>query len=359
MKNVLLKFYPKNNLGDDLFVKIITERYKNTFSLVLKDKNRFLENVDNLKLYNNRFVYILFKLIEKAFKKKDIWFNLIKRKNDLMVYIGGSIFIEQNNLPYWRKESTFYRGLGLPYYILGSNFGPYSTSEFKEIVTTILKGARDVCFRDTNSYELFKGLEHARVATDVVFSLDTSRYTINKEKIAIFSMIDGNDRFDKSIVEKYDHEMKVMTEKLVNNGYRVIYMSFCKFEGDEVVNERIVNSLDKITRRKVETFNYDGNLEEALSILAKSEIIVATRFHALILGLLFSKKVLPMAYSKKTSNILHDLNFKGEIVDINEIRQFNGNDIDFTKLKVTDVADQVALANLQFQELDKVLVRKK
>ena len=359
MKKVLLRFYSANNLGDDLFIKIVTERYKNQFSLISYVDAPFLKPIKNIRVYKNRVVAAFSHRLSKLFKVSNLWLSLLAKKNDLFLYVGGSIFMEQDNLSYWKKEKKFYDNLSIDYYILGLNFGPYATHEFKILTTDIFKRARDVCFRDKASYTLFNDLGTTRASTDIVFSMDTSKYTINKEKIAIFSLINCEDRFNQKIADKYDQEIRVMTKKLVNDGYKVIYMSFCQYESDETVNQRVLDGLDKTTASNVELFRYYGNLEEALALIAKCEIVIATRFHAVILGLLFSKKVLPLAYSKKTSNILHDLDFKGEIVDINKIEKFDGSAVDFTALRVTDVTDQVTRANLQFQELDKVLVKKK
>lgn len=359
MKKVLLRFYSANNLGDDLFIKIITERYKNNFSLIAHDNVDLFKTTSNLRVYRNRWISFATHRIGKAFGKIHLWLQLLAKKHDLLVYIGGSIFIENNNLGMWRQEKEFYSRLKLPYYILGSNFGPFKTQEFKDIAKAIFQGAKDVCLRDRASYSLFDKIRTVRVATDVAFTLDRSKYNLKNEKMAIFSIVDCSNRFDQEVSSKYEREIAALSAKLLEEGFRVVYMSFCTTEGDMAAAEKIRARLEThALNHKLELFNYDGNLEEGLSLLAQSQIVVGTRFHAIILGLLFSKKVLPFAYSKKTLNILEDIKFKGQIVDINNISSFNGEDFDFKKLQINDVSKQVELAQLQFQELDKILVKK-
>ena len=58
MKKALLHFYSNNNLGDDLFVKILTDRYKNKFSSVVVLPNKTFAEVDNLKLYSNKILML-------------------------------------------------------------------------------------------------------------------------------------------------------------------------------------------------------------------------------------------------------------------------------------------------------------
>ncbi len=358
IKKVLLRFYSANNLGDDLFVKIITKRYENKFSLISHQEVSSFHSINNLVIYKNRILSSLSYRVGKVIKKSDLWLRMLERKNDLLVYIGGSIFIEGSDLKKWYQERDFYAKCKAPYFILGSNFGPYKNSEFVEIVGDIFKGAEDVCFRDNASYATFKDIPSVRVATDIAFSLDTSEYEMKNEKIAIFSLINCAERFDAATSKKYDKTIATLTKRLVADGYKVVYMSFCQPEGDEVANERIISKLDKITARNVEHYRYNGNLEEALQIIAKSSVVIGTRFHAAILGLVFKKKVLPFAYSDKTINILKDIQFKGPVVDIRNIDKFDATTFKFSQLKKNDMTDQTQLAETAFQELDKVLVKR-
>jgi len=359
MKKVLIRFYSANNLGDDLFIKVITNRYKNVFSLIAQVNTPAFKSIDNLNLYKNRILSSISYRLSIFLNISDLWLSILAKKNDLLVYIGGSLFIEGNNLQKWQQEKNLYQRCKIPYYILGSNVGPYKHEKFINILKDIFKNAEDVCFRDKASYGLYEGLKTTRVASDIAFSLDISKYEIKDEKTAIFSIINCDNRFGKNVTDRYDQEIINMTRQLVNKGYKVIYMSFCKYEGDEVAIKRIVNKLDIDLANKVKIFNYDGNLEEALSLIAKCKIMVASRFHAVILGLLFSKKVLPLAYSNKTINILHDLGFNGDVVDINNINKFDGSNFNFDNLQINNVDEQIKLSESQFQELDKVLVRRK
>ena len=74
---------------------------------------------------------------------------------------------------------------------------------------------------------------------------------------------------------------------------------------------------------------------------------------------MFGKKVLPIVYSDKTINILRDLNFDGPIFDIREIDKFNGQKFDISNLRVNNIDKQKKLAEKQFQELDKILEKRK
>lgn len=70
MKKILIKAYTQLNLGDDLFIKILCERYENTeFYLFATPEYKNLKGIktNNLKiLYNDTFTKkVLFRLGKK------------------------------------------------------------------------------------------------------------------------------------------------------------------------------------------------------------------------------------------------------------------------------------------------------
>jgi len=358
MKSIIgVRFYSALNLGDDLFIYILSRRYGENNILTYNQK--IPSSLDKIYVLP-RYKYIFFRALEKITRKNflDIW---LSRSSEIYVYIGGSIFIENNNLQKWEEETRFYRDLSIPYYILGSNFGPHKNPKFVGIVRDIVSGAQDVCFRDKASYELFKDIPSARVATDIAFTLNTSMFESapKQAKMVIISVIDAYSRFDEVTADRYEREIVNLSRQLVKDGYKVTLMSFCKYEGDEIAAQRILGKMGKKLQESVSSYSYTGDINEALGILSRSEIIVASRFHAAVLGLVFGKKILPIVYSDKTLNILRDLDFDGPIFDIREIDKLSGRKFDISNLKSNDVSRQKKLAEKQFQELDKILEKRK
>ncbi len=361
MKTNLIKYYSKINLGDDIFLLLLADRYIDHFLLLNSAQSLFiaqLKNVHRLKFGN--FIYLLSKIIETVVRtRRNILISTLLLRSEIKayIYIGGSLFIE-SSIKHWGKEADSYKRITKPYYILGSNIGPIDTDDFINYVCEMFKGAQDVCLRDRASYELVKDLPNTRLATDIAFTLDTSKYKIESKKRVVFSLVDCRSRFSEAIADRYEKAVAHMTERFLKKGYEVIYMSFCKFEGDEVANENAICRLPSKLRTKIATYNYSGDIEEALQILASSSIVVATRFHATILGLVFGKKVLPIAYSDKTLNILSDMHFPGPVIDIRDIEKSDIHRLNFESIPTMDVAVLKSLAETQFQELDKVLTRR-
>jgi colanic acid/amylovoran biosynthesis protein len=359
MKKVYVRFYDQENLGDDLFLQILTDRYSDNFVINRSFSAGSFSPTNEISIHRqNKVISYMDRVASRLMATRTALSLPLIHRQDLLVYIGGSLFMESSGLEYWEREKKYFRDIKIPYFILGSNVGPVYTERFVGILNNIFKNAQDVCFRDQKSYEMFKSIPNTRVATDVVFSLDTDQYKISNDKVAVFSIINGSKKFNPGMTNRYEVEIINLAQQLVTEGYKITLMSFCKHEGDEEAINRILENMNAKLRKGVSTYYYGGNMKEALDVIAKSEIVVASRFHAAILGLLFGKKVLPLAYSDKTTNILKDMDFKGPIVDINQIENFDGSMFDFSSVKYHAVEKQKMFAEKQFQELDKVLMKK-
>jgi len=336
-KRVAVSYYDKLNLGDDLLVEILTRRYINSF-------------VSTRKIHNET--------LKRLLRKWNIYLRIVKYKTDLLVIVGGSLFIEPDSLASWHKQVAFYEHYSKPIYIIGSNTGPIKTNSFKNIVRKIFRAAHDVCLRDQQSYKDFGDIAGVRASTDIAFSLNTELYTNSFKPNAVISLINPAGRFNKPTCEKYIQNIINITKKLCDSGLKVTFMSFCELEGDEEITKTIINRIPKQYQGSINAYYYRGNLKEAIELISTSQIVVGTRFHATILGLLFNKKVLPVIYSDKTLNVLNDIKYSGPVMDMRNLDEFDIETFEPTKLKVFNVDKQIKLANTQFQELDKVLIKR-
>jgi colanic acid/amylovoran biosynthesis protein len=206
---------------------------------------------------------------------------------------------------------------------------------------------------------LIKALPNTRVASDVVFTLKKEQHTVANNMTAVISVIDCSGRFSKEIQDNYENNIVILSKKLIHYGYQITFMSFCKYEGDEKAINRVISRFNKHDIRSVRTYYYKNSVDEAIGHISNCEIVVGTRFHACILGFIFNKKVLPIIYSDKTKNILDDMHFDGPTLDIRKPNPSELTDFKIRDLKIFNVDKQVKLAEKQFQELDKILVRRK
>lgn len=349
---VFLKGYLKQNLGDDLFVSILLNRYKEDFFTYTKDSYGDMFN-DKLKIYNGK-IYKLINIFLKVVTNKNFGIEeYIERKSDVSVLIAGSLFMEKKGV-----KPIF--SLSEPYYIIGSNFGPYFSDRYYNKFYNVFKKANDVCFREKYSKDLFPDLPNVRYASDVVFNLDISNVKITDNKKVVISVIDCKRKLTEELSDKYENKIIELSKMLINKGYEICLMSYCAAENDEIAINSI---LDKIKEKnmldKISTYYYKGNIEEALNVMGDSQVIIGSRFHANIIGMLLNKTVIPLAYSDKTLNVFNDMKFDGKIFDLRKIDEIDISKITDEDLKYKfDISTQIEDAKKQFEELDKVLKRK-
>ena len=349
MKKCHLMVYLNDNLGDDLFVKIISARYPYMKFIAISNSNIKLK-LDNVKVLKGFWYKNTNKLIKMLSNRKETVETLLEKKYKRSLFIGGSMFIEGQSS---NKELSCHKG---DYYIIGINFGPYKTEKYFNESKNIFKNSKYVCFRDETSYNLFKDLgENIDVAPDFVFNLDTNNIKITDRKRVVFSIIDCKNKLDEKYEEIYDKTIINLTKLLIEKGYEITYMSFCKNQNDEVAIKRIISKCDENIKNKIDTYFYDGNIKEALNVLGDSKLIVGSRFHANIIGLLLGKTVIPVIYSEKTINTLKDMDFKGKIIDIKQMDNFDFNSITEEDLNYhLDVSKQIEEAKRPLKVIDKL-----
>ena len=345
-KRIFLEMYLKKNLGDDIFLRIISERYPDTY-FYTKASNKYLKDfsADNI-----RGASFLWRTINKVFWKLCGWGNYSERKCAAKVILGGSMFIEKDkDEEKLKNELAAKYAKDKPLFVLGANFGPYKNQFYHDKYEQLFSGARDVCFRDKNSANLFKELKNVRVAPDIIFGLDISKYKISQEKKVIISVINLVGRPElESNLDAYENKIADIANMYHEQGYEVVLMSFCKKEGDDEAVKRII---DKVGYA-VKPFYYAGNIDNALEQIASSEVVIGTRFHSIVLGLVFGKKVLPIVYSDKTKNMLNDIGFNKEIVPVEKISEIQVSGLESRLAEYDNIEKIQKEASAHFLKLD-------
>lgn len=378
MKKVLVKAYVRKNLGDDLFLKVLFERYPQILFYLEASANygdvfNHYHNVEIIKekskgLFLRYSDYILRHFFPFFFKAVLNWrFNLFFKKNlyfqdiDALVLIGGSMFMQHRNLPVY-DEIEFYKQLEkskpkLSIFFLGANFGPFKDDKYLQGYAEVFSKASDVCFRESYSKKLFNDIENVRFAPDIVFSASFNLLEKKKDTVG-FSIVNPGrkDKISIGECEVYYEKNAELISNFVKDSKTVYLFSFCKEEGDEDAINKIVHKLEAGILEKVQIYLYSGNLELFLETYSQVEIMFCGRFHAIILSLLFEQSIFPIIYSSKMTNVLKDLGYKGNMVDIDNIELLVYEDIktniDMNKLNILEVRKE---ANVQFQKLDAFL----
>ncbi|MBD1378855.1 polysaccharide pyruvyl transferase family protein [Metabacillus arenae] len=367
MKKVFVDIYLQFNLGDDLFLDILAKKFPQcdfTINYLGDNYDQFISKYHNV----NRRKYSLFNKIGQRLKISDSITNYDKvaEEHDALLFIGGSIFREED------YHQTLYQDRmkmvkefkirGKSIFILGANFGPFKSEAFLNDYREFFNLCDDVCFRDLYSYNLFKNLPQVRYAPDIVFQMDINEYfTGTVHKRIGFSIIDVR---HKQGLEKYHNDYICSTvrtiESFVKKDYECCLMSFCEQEGDLQVIDEIRSKLSSNKLKKVIIYEYKGDLKEAISLIASFNLFIAARFHANILALLLGIGVMPIIYSKKTTNMFEDINLTNVLINMDKLfLQFDENTLSRSFKNKTNLDMVLHNARNQFSKLDDFLNQNK
>lgn len=366
-KNVFLEGYWVTNLGDDLFVKIICERYpKSNFFIESEiEHKKVFKEIKNLTAYDKNY-NLIYKIKQKFFHKyfKNSIFFKYYHKIPIYVEIGGSIFMMPTNIKEKRaiNKRKNVRKIASKYLIIGSNFGPFYFDEQLKEYSGFFETLDGIVFRDRYSKNLFKG-NNIQVASDVVFNLDIDKYiSKNKSNNVIISIIDvfqKNRKINKESLYYEDYLINNIVN-LIEQGNQITLMSFCEKEGDVIAAKRILSKVPALYQDKVNIYNH-SDIEDSLVLLGEASKIIATRFHAMILGWLLKKPTFVISYSDKTINVIDDIYPEQSYIQIDKIplKEKNIGEGNFTVITEEKLKNAINSSRKQFQFLDEILLEQK
>lgn len=354
----------EKNIGDDLFIKLLCERYPH-IDFVISEHARYgsLEKIPNLHFSKNMSKWIWVTLLNPRNPiKKAIamllraYYSLRLPKCEVAVSIVGNAF---KNMDYtgW-EQSRWIRSrikLAKRFYLISTNFGPYQDEGWKTDFERIFSQMADVCFRDEYSHGLFKHLPNARFAPDAVISLGEQKKDDSDEKRVIISLVDctfaaRSEELHKA-ADTYEEKMVEVAKKFLSEGYKVTFLNSNTVQ-DRPACDRILCKLDS---PDVDTLDYDGDLDEVFELYRKSSAVVATRLHTIVLAWLYRLPVVPIVYDIKVGNLLDSNNFTCDRYDIERLDGITGDDI-FNSMGKFDFvlpSEIIDASKLQFKEIDK------
>lgn len=340
MKYILITAYTALNLGDDLFLKILLDRYPSHKFILFSSNNEYsilLSNYNNVQIeYYNKFERFLLRGLTEfnllfsiraprlvGYVHKVLLKNKYKNKCDAYLEIGGSIFIQKDkslSVKEYKNRSISEIFKNKPMFILGANFGPSINEEFVNFYHDLFSRFSDVCFREKKSYDLFADIKQVRYESDIVYALKIPVVLKEKESLGI-SLIDLSKRTELNIyASNYISTIVALVTKAIEVNKKVYLFSFCKSEGDEDAINAIREKLPSSFREKVQEICYDGNIDSFLESYLKVEAMFTSRFHAMILSLIANQNVYPLIYSLKMTNALQDIGFKGMFSYIKDMK---------------------------------------
>lgn len=337
---IYLRAYLNDNLGDDLFIHIIGDRYPQqifkVFDINKSKAEKFPSNIEFLleevdidkfeydrvrfeKIRNKR---ILNHLIVDCFLPENRQKRKILKKAKLKIYVIGSGFMEGGKIgiEYYLNEKSFFKNNS---YLIGSNFGPYKTVRYKEIHKKLFSMAKDICFRDSYSEKEFEMLPNVRQEADIVFSYKNGEQEISNLPLGyiLISVVNLNkDNEENTIInEKYITFLVNLTKKYIEIGKKVYFVGFCKNQKDDIIIDKVIAKLLTRDKKNIQVFNYPNTTyKEIMWLFKNADGIVASRYHAAIIGMLYQKNLYILSYSDKINHVLYDIDKEIKYINITE-----------------------------------------
>ncbi|MBQ3094327.1 MAG: glycosyltransferase [Clostridia bacterium] len=354
---VVLYGYFGHNLGDDLFFDTLFRRYPDTVFVVYdaNDYRVFFDRYQNVYSYERTEPHAA--KIDRLGAKvhiDDAFERLLLHYADAVIHVGGSIYQQvrdwERDLQMRKKRYKRTR----PFFSISSNFGPYHTVDYAEFWKRQFRKSLDICMRDTYSHGLFADVSAVRYAPDLLFAhpMPAVEPIADRLFISVNHPLSANGAYTEDQHNAYVRSLIALIKQWTNDGGTVCLSSFCAFEHDDDTVAAILAAVpDGVT---AVNYHGDGRFAPVLTAIASSEYVLATRFHAMVLGLAAGKRVLPVAYSQKLTHVLDDLHFAGDVTDILRL-----GDTDAAALVAAlraqpphDVTATVAAAAKQLERLD-------
>ena len=325
--------YLDHNLGDDLFLDTLLQRYpEHDFYVGIPS------HVERLNIHFNRYSNL--KKISPIGIKNI--FNVIDF--DAYILIGGSVYMDLNKSFRRLWLSRLFKSIicalsQKPFYVIGANLGPFNTKLGKLLLFIHFNVIKHISVRDKHSYDLLKRWKKFNtysIAPDVVFSHTTKTTSTSTSTSTLGISVINTSRHiyaQEAYIKKIAALINLYLSKSSSNS--ILLMGFDGgLENDNAIIQRVLED-QNMDRIKVLNYSPDLDMMSFLNEFKKCDSIVCSRFHAMILAIKYNKKIFPICYSEKMSNVLLDM--KHENLGIN---YENIDDLD-----VERVVDELSLVN--------------
>ena len=349
-KKVFIFAYARTNVGDDLFIVTLLEKYKDVdFYIEVKR----LEYAKAFEAYEN------ITIIEKDQENFD---NRIAEDYDGYIYVGGSIFMEGGKVYNLDEGCNYFmkqcHKKDIPFFYLSSNYGPYQTQKYYNLSQDTFKNCTDICFRDTYSYKLFKDIPTVRYAPDLIFNTEKDNIYTKKDTIGI-SVIDMSIRKNLTQYEStYINCMICNIIDYIKQGKEVYLFSFCKEENDEKAIENIIKQIPEQYIKNVHKVYYDGNIKDYIKKYKSMEYMICCRFHSMILSVAYEQKMYILSYSRKINNVVKDLSLVQKYMNIEDLQKTTTIDLkDFIAIDTNKLYKLKSKAKKQLEKVEEWITK--
>lgn len=269
------------------------------------------------------------------------WFEAFKtlKGTEMLIIPGTGLLTDAYGLRGWGPYNLFkwslmgkLRGAKLLFLSVGA--GPFYSAPGKWLVKSTLRMANFRSYRDDASMNWLKRIgfqtDGDRIYPDLVFSLPESVLPQSENKggrrrvaglgvmvyAGKYSVAEPSD----AIYQQYLENLAVFAEWLLARNYDIRLLT-----GD-VTDQPVTEELKSLLRKRLPGFDesriIDGpvaSVEQILSEVVETDIVVATRFHNVLLALLLNKPVIAISFHHKCASLMSQMGLSEYTHDINSM----------------------------------------
>lgn len=285
--HIAVTAYAANNLGDDLFISALLHRFPDaTFS--------FFADAGGL----------IFAQMSPQVQGVRTFSEFWKDRRDISAYviIGGSMFQQGPGwgvlwLNYARRILAA-RIARMPVFVIGSSYGPSSTRFFDLAFRLLLSLCTHVSVRDAASAKMLNGLKNVSIHPDLAFvtELPPSK---PRSRLGISVM----ELKDQAQHRAYIGQCVDLIESAPES--EVVLFSFQESVSisDARAASEVMRQLSNSRLDNTSVVTYDGsNLEHVLGEVGACSRFVSTRFHSMIVALMYEIPTTALVYHPKIAD---------------------------------------------------------
>jgi colanic acid/amylovoran biosynthesis protein len=258
------------------------------------------------------------------------------RNADLVAATGGTYLVEHYDLRARILDLRLTLLLNRRLALFTQSMGPFSDGFNRRKLKWILSRAALVLLRDEASLANVRDLgvhgEHVRVTADAVFVLSppagiTRGEARNRKRVAISvrEWEHFKTRANEAGTAAYQEGVRKLVAHLVwKHEAEVVFLSTCQgveeyWTDDSRAATAIAAKLPAEVQASVTVDSSFHRPHELLHLLSAFDLIIATRMHMAILGMVAGTPVIPIAYEFKTKELFRSIGFPELVHDIETV----------------------------------------
>lgn len=308
--NVLLEAYLERNFGDDLFVTLLINRYRNHRFYLLDDRKKGYALVGD-----SRFGNVCLITEEEAFSDM--------QKFGAYLLVGGDFYHANGDYHARVRRAKAIHENGGYVLILGASLYKTYPADRLPFVQEFFRFVDVMTLRERTSYAQCEALmpdSCALLSSDMAFTLASEygkkqeRKGIRKLGISVRRKMDGTE-------EQFKVYCKTITDVTMahlnaNEDNRVCFLALSTsgFDDRDVIDQ-IRGLLPHGMNNRIDEIEYSRDVYSFMDEVSTCDALICTRFHSLCLALIQEKPFYPINYEAKVENLLKDIGFGGTSVD--------------------------------------------